>query len=76
MGYIIANKERTINMELGKPQSGICSKCFIINNKLCCMTCKYKTKEWVAKCKAISPIMLLGEYDNFKEIEEKQWIKN
>lgn len=54
-------------MELGKPQSEICSKCFITNNKLRCMTCKYKTKEWVTKCKATHSIIMLGEHDNFKE---------
>lgn len=54
-----------------KPQSEICSKCFVKNNILRCMTCKYKTKEWVTKCKAVSPIMLLGEHDNFKEKERK-----
>lgn len=60
-------------MELGKPQSKICSKCFITNNKLRCMTCKHKTKEWVTKCKAVSPIMLLGEHDNFKEREDNDY---
>lgn len=63
-------------MELGKPQSEICSKCFITNNKLRHMPCKYKIKEWIARYKAVSPIILLDEYDNFKEIEVKQWIKN
>jgi len=62
-------------MELGKPQSEICSKCLAENNSRR-MPCKYKTKEWITKYKAVSPIMLLGEYDNFKEIEVKQWIKN
>ena len=54
-------------MELGKPQSEICSKCFVENNSLRCMTCKHKTEEWVAKCKATHSIILLGEHDNFKE---------
>lgn len=54
-------------MELGKPQSEICSKCLTTNNKLRRMPCKYKTKEWIAKYKVVSPIMLLGEHDNFKE---------
>lgn len=40
------------------------------------MICKYKTKEWITKCKAVSLVMLLGEHDNFKEREVKQWIKN
>ena len=54
-------------MELGKSQSEICSKCYVKNNILRCMTCKHKTKEWITECKAVSPIMLLGEHDNFKE---------
>ena len=54
-------------MELGKPQSEICSKCLVKNNYLRCMTYKHKTKEWLIKCKATHPIILLGEHDNFKE---------
>lgn len=63
-------------MELEKPQSKICSKCYVKNNSLRCMTCKHKTEEWIAKYKEVLSIRLLGEHDNFKEIEVKQWIKN
>ena len=57
------------NVKIGKPKNEICDKCFVKNNSLRCMTCKHKTEEWMAKCRAIHPIMLLGECDNFKEKE-------
>jgi hypothetical protein len=54
-------------MKNRKPQSEICSKCFVTNNALRCMTCKYKTKEWLTEYKNAHSIIMLGEYDNFKE---------
>ena len=57
---------------MSKPQSDICSKCFVINNKLRCMTCCHKTDEWVKQCIAEKGMMILHECDNFKEAQKSE----
>lgn len=51
---------------MSKPNTEKCSECFVKNNALRCMTCKYKTLEWINNYALRHPIMLLGEHDNFK----------
>ena len=50
---------------MSKPDSPKCKTCAVINNKLRCSTCKYKTKEWLSE--NISSVMLLGDHDNYRE---------
>lgn len=53
---------------MSKPDSPKCKTCTVINNKLRCGTCKYKTKEWLSE--HISTVMPLADFDNYKEKEE------
>lgn len=50
---------------MSKPNSPKCKTCTVINNKLRCGTCKYKTKEWLYE--NISTVMLFGDFNNYRE---------
>lgn len=53
---------------MSKPDSPKCKTCTVVNNKLRCCTCKYKTKEWLVE-HISGEYLLTADWDNYKEKE-------
>ena len=53
---------------MGKPNNPKCESCFVINNKLRCGTCKYKTEDWLME--NLATVMFVGNYDHYMSKEE------
>ena len=55
---------------MAKPDNPKCNTCFVINNKLRCWNCKYKTQEW--KNKNMGLVIMRGEKDLYRPKAESE----
>ena len=56
-----------------KPNSKKCNTCAVINNKLRCSMCKYKTKKWAKE--NLSPSLVFDSKDMYRPKEEEQTLR-
>ena len=56
---------------MSKPKGEKCKTCFVVNNRLRCSLCKWKTEEWLWS-QPPAPITISGDEDLYKERGEQR----